>query len=227
MRILVIEDEEKVARFVARGLREESYSVEVAGDGPSGLARALSESFDLVVLDVMLPGLDGFGVLRALRAAGSRVRVLMLTARATLEDRVTGLDAGADDYLAKPFAFEEFLARVRALARREVVAPTPVLRLADLVLDPVERTVTRSGQPLTLTVREFQVLHYLLRNAGRTITRTQLSEQIWEASFDLSTNVIDVTIYHLREKLDRSFTPRLIHTIRGVGYRLSAEDAGP
>jgi len=222
MRILVVEDEPKVARFIERGLREESFSVEIARDGDDGLHRALGSEFDLVVLDVMLPGRDGFSVLRELRAAGRRPRVLMLTARDAVMDRVRGLDDGADDYLTKPFAFAEFVARVRALLRRSDAADTGLLNVADLSLDPRSRKVWRTGNPIVLSAREFAVLEFLLRHAGEVISRTRLAESVWDENFDSFSNVIDVTIYHLREKIDRGHDPTLIKTIRGAGYVLRA-----
>lgn len=222
MRLLIVEDEPKVARFVERGLREEGYAVDVAVNGEAGLDLALVHDHDLVILDVMLPKMDGFEVLEALRAAGRPCKVLMLTARDSVKDRVRGLDGGADDYLVKPFAFAELLARVRALLRRSggTEAEPAVLSLADLVLDVKARKVTRAGRPVALSAREFSVLEHLLRHQGEVISRTRLSEQVWDQHFDSMTNVIDVTLYHLREKVDRGFSIPLIHTVRGVGYVL-------
>lgn len=218
MRILVVEDEPKVARFVERGLREENFNVEVARDGDDGLHRALEMNFDLIVLDVMLPGRDGFSVLRELRAAGRHPRVLMLTARDAVSDRVRGLEGGADDYLTKPFAFVELLARVRALLRRSDHANTGLLTLADLSMDSRSRKVWRAGKAINLSAREFAVLEFMLRHAGEVITRTRLAEAVWDENFDSFSNVIDVTVYHLREKVDRNHDPALIQTVRGVGY---------
>jgi heavy metal response regulator len=220
MRLLIVEDEPKVARFVERGLREEHFAVDVAVDGESGLDLALVHDYDLVVLDVMLPKKDGFEVLEALRAARRPCKVLMLTARDSVKDRVRGLDGGADDYLVKPFAFAELLARVRALLRRAGGTEVTTLSFADLVLDVKARKVTRAGQPVALSAREFAVLEHLLRHQGEVISRTRLSEQVWDQHFDSMTNVIDVTLYHLREKVDRGFPAPLIHTVRGVGYVL-------
>lgn len=222
MRLLIVEDEPKVARFVERGLREEGYAVDVAVNGEAGLDLALVHDHDLVILDVMLPKMDGFEVLEALRAARRPCKVLMLTARDSVKDRVRGLDGGADDYLVKPFAFAELLARVRALLRRSggAEAEPVALSLADLVLDVKTRKVTRAGRPVALSAREFSVLEHLLRHQGEVITRTRLSEQVWDQHFDSMTNVIDVTLYHLREKVDRGFSTPLIHTVRGVGYVL-------
>lgn len=220
MRLLIVEDEPKVARFVERGLREEHYAVDVAANGEAGLDLALVHDYDLVILDVMLPKKDGFEVLEALRAAKRPCKVLMLTARDSVKDRVRGLDGGADDYLVKPFAFAELLARVRALLRRSGGTEVTMLSFADLVLDVKARKVTRAGQPVALSAREFAVLEHLLRHQGEVISRTRLSEQVWDQHFDSMTNVIDVTLYHLREKVDRGFASPLIHTVRGVGYVL-------
>jgi DNA-binding response OmpR family regulator len=220
MRILVVEDQRKLARLLHRGLREESYAVDVAADGEEGAFRAMSDVYDLILLDVMLPRKDGFQVLRELRAAGVSSRVLLLTARDAVADRVRGLDLGADDYLVKPFAFDELLARVRALLRRDAASDPVSLRAGDLVVDLKQRTVTRDGRSLSLTAREFAVLACLLRHADQTVTRTQLAEQVWDENFDPFSNVIEVTVYHVREKVDRGFSPPLIHTVRGVGYIL-------
>lgn len=222
MRLLIIEDEPKVARFIERGLREEHFAVDTAFDGEEGLDLALVHDYDLVILDVMLPKKDGFEVLESLRAAKRPCKVLMLTARDAIKDRVRGLNSGADDYLVKPFAFEELLARVRVLLRRGATTETEplTLRFADLVLDLRGRKVTRAGQPVTLSAREFSMLEYLMRHQGEVISRTRLSEHVWDQHFDSMTNVIDVTLYHLREKVDRGFASPLIHTVRGVGYVL-------
>jgi heavy metal response regulator len=222
MRILVVEDEKKVARFIERGLKEERFAVDVAHDGEAGLELALTNPYDLVVLDVLMPKKDGFQVLAELRAAARPCRVLMLTARDSVDDRVRGLDTGADDYLTKPFAFAEFLARVRALLRRGAVEQTN-LRVADLVLDLKARRVTRAGQPIFLSAKEFAVLEHFVRHAGQVVTRTELAEQVWDLHFDPMTNVIDVTVYHLREKVDRDFKPQLLHTVRGAGYVLKED----
>jgi heavy metal response regulator len=227
MRLLIVEDEPKVARFIERGLREEHYAVDAAFDGDEGLELALLHDYDLVILDVMLPKKDGFDVLDELRAAKRPCKVLMLTARDSVKDRVRGLDGGADDYLVKPFAFEELLARVRVLLRRAGAAeaePT-MLRFEDLVLDLRGRKVTRAGRAVTLSAREFAMLEYLMRHQGEVISRTRLSEHVWDQRFDSMTNVIDVTLYHLREKVDRGFSSSLIHTVRGVGYVLKAPAA--
>ncbi|MBI5802568.1 MAG: response regulator transcription factor [Verrucomicrobia bacterium] len=223
MRILVVEDEKKVARFIERGLKEERFAVDVAHDGEAGLELALLNPYDLVVLDVLMPKKDGFQVLAEIRAARRPCRVLMLTARDSVDDRVRGLDNGADDYLTKPFAFAEFLARVRVLVRRGT-AEQASLRIADLVLDLKARKVTRAGQPIFLSAKEFAVLEHFVRHAGQVVTRTELAEQVWDLHFDPMTNVIDVTVYHLREKVDRDFKPQLIHTVRGAGYVLKEEE---
>jgi len=220
MRILEVEDEEKVGRFLSRGLKEESFSVDIAKDGEEGLFLARTNPYDLIVLDVLLPKKDGFQVLRELRAAGWRGRVLMLTARDSVADRVHGLDLGADDYLVKPFAFAEFLARVRALLRRDALESSRFLQVADVVLNFKTRSVTRAGKEITLTPKEFGVLDHLMRHEGEVVTRTDLAEHVWDENFDSFSNVIDVTVYHLREKIDRDFEPPLIHTLRGVGYIL-------
>ena len=222
MRILVVEDERKVARFIERGLKEERFAVDVAADGEEGLFRAQSNDYDLIVLDVLMPKKDGFQVLRELRAAKCRARILMLTARDSVEDRVQGLEGGADDYLIKPFAFAEFLARVRVLLRRGAEDGPVFLRALDLTLDLKTRKVSRAGKPVTLSAKEFSVLEYLLRHPDEVVTRTQLAEHVWDENFDSFSNVIDVTVYHLREKVDRGFQPALIHTVRGVGYVLKA-----
>ena len=220
MRLLVIEDEVKVARFIERGLREEGFAVETAGDGESGLVKAQNGDFDLIILDVMLPVRDGFSVLRELRAVRAPARVLMLTARDGVQDRVHGLDLGADDYLVKPFAFAELLARVRALLRRGAGEEPALLHVADLQMDARARRVTRGGQLVTLSQKEFGVLEHLLRRAGSVVTRAELAEKVWEDLQGTPSNVIEVTVYHLREKIDRGFFPTLIQTVRGAGYLL-------
>lgn len=223
MRILVVEDDKKVASFVQKGLEEDGYAVDVATDGDTGLAMGLDRVHDAVILDVMLPGKPGFQVVRELRQAGIVTPILMLTARDTVEDKVQGLDAGADDYLTKPFVFAELLARLRALLRRGGDARPSKLQVADLVLDPATHSVTRGGQPITLTQREFALLEYLMRNTGRVCTRTSITEKVWDYSFDSGTNVIDVYVTYLRKKIDADRAPKLIHTVRGVGYTLKAD----
>lgn len=218
MRILVVEDERRLASVLQKGLNEHGYATDVAHDGESALALALTEPYDLLVLDVMLPGLDGITVCRELRNRGRTVPILMLTARDAVDDRVAGLDAGADDYLVKPFAFAELLARIRALFRRESAAKQPVLRLGEreLEIDLLKREVRRRGQPVELTPREFTVLEYLVRHANAVVTRTQLIDHVWGLAFMPGSNVVDVYIRSLRRKLGGG----LIETVRGVGYRL-------
>ena len=224
MRILVVEDDRKVASFIRKGLEEEGHAVEVAGDGAAAIERATDGApWDLVVLDVMLPKGDGFGVLKTLRQEGLRMPVLMLTARDAVSDRVTGLDLGADDYLSKPFAFEEFLARVRALLRRGGGGSAPVLRLADLTLDPATRDVRRGARRVELTAREHTLLEYFLRNAGRVLTRPVLAQHVWGLDFDPESNVVDVYVGYLRRRIEGPGERRLLHTVRGVGYVLKDE----
>ncbi len=220
MRILVVEDEEKVASFIRKGLEEEHYAVDLALDGTEGLHLAETNPYDLIVLDLMLPGLDGFRFVQRLREEGIDTPILILTARDSVESKVRGLDLGADDYLTKPFAFAELLARVRALLRRGKPHTPPVLRVADLTLDPAARRVTRAGKVIELTPKEFALLEYLMRHAGRVLTRTMILEHVWDQNFDSYTNVVDVYINYLRKKIDHGFTPRLIHTVRSVGYVL-------
>jgi len=224
MRILVVEDERKVASFIRQGLEEEGHAVEVAGDGDAALELVFDDPpYDLVVLDVMLPRRDGFKVLKALREQRIQSPVLLLTARDTVHDKVTGLDLGADDYLTKPFAFDEFLARVRALLRRGAATRVPVLKLADLTLDPATREVVRGGRRITLTAREYALLEYFLRNVGRVLTRPMIAEHVWGLDFDTETNIIDVYVGYLRRKLDTEGEAPLLHTVRGAGYVLRAE----
>jgi len=224
MRILVVEDDRKVASFIRKGLEEEGHAVEVAGDGAAAIERATDGApWDLVVLDVMLPKGDGFGVLKTLRQEGLRMPVLMLTARDAVGDKVTGLDLGADDYLSKPFAFEEFLARVRALLRRGGGGPAPVLGLADLTLDPATREVRRASRRIELTAREHTLLEYFLRNAGRVLTRPMLTQHVWGLDFDPESNVVDVYVGYLRRRIEGPGERRLLHTVRGVGYVLKDE----
>jgi len=224
MRILVVEDERKVAAFVRQGLVEEGHVVEVVADGEAALdAVAGGPSYDLVVLDVMLPKRDGLSVLKTLRARRMQAPVLLLTARDGVADKVAGLDAGADDYLAKPFAFEELLARVRALLRRGRGAAEPVLRLEDLSLDPATRLVVRGGRRISLTAREYALLEYFLRNTGRVLTRPMITQHVWGMDFDPESNIVDVYVGYLRRKIDADGEPRLLQTVRGAGYSLSAE----
>jgi heavy metal response regulator len=218
MNILVVEDEKKVASFIQRGLEAEGYSVETVHDGETGLARALRGGIDVVVLDVTLPVRDGFSLLRELRLRKSTAPVLLLTARSTLDDKVLGLDLGADDYLTKPFEFAELLARVRALLRRGTPASPPRLAMADLTLDPSTREVARAGKRIELTAREHALLEFFLRNPGRVLSRAVIAQHVWGVSFDTFTNVIDVYVNYLRRKIDADFEPKLLHTVRGAGY---------
>ncbi|MGY0130759.1 heavy metal response regulator transcription factor [Bordetella bronchiseptica] len=222
MRILVIEDEPKLADYLHKGLSEQSHIVDVARDGVNGRHLALEGDYELVILDVMLPDIDGFAVLAALRAAARNTPVLMLTARGRVEDRVRGLEGGADDYLVKPFAFSELLARVHALQRRGRSQESTLLRLADLELDLASRKAQRGGRRLDLTAKEFSLLALLLRRQGQILSRTTLAEQVWDMNFDSDTNVIDVAIRRLRGKLDDPYDAKLLHTVRGMGYVLES-----
>jgi len=223
MHILLVEDEAKVARFIKEGLTAEGYEVEIAADGKSGEKKALDGDFDLILLDVLLPKKNGFEVLHALRSSGLRTPIMMLTARSATEDVVQGLDHGAEDYLTKPFAFNELLARIRSLLRRERQSPT-VYRLADLHLNTMTRKATRGGTAIELTAREFALLEYLMRHPHKLITRQQLAKEIWGFNFDPGTNIIDVYINHLRKKIDQAFEKKLLHTERGKGYYVSDKD---
>jgi len=223
MRILVIEDEKKVADFVSKGLEEEHYAVDTAYDGEIGLDLAETNDYDLVVLDLMIPKIDGWEVLRRMRANGNKVPVLILTARDSVEEIVKGLDSGSDDYLTKPFAFAEFLARVRALLRREKVEKEPVLRVGDLTLSLVTHRVNRGGREIELTSKEYTLLEYMMRNPNKVLTRVMISEHVWDYHFDSMTNVIDVYVNYLRKKIDKDFEAKLIHTIRGVGYVIKGD----
>lgn len=223
MRLLLVEDEKKVASFIKKGLEEEGYAVDWASDGDKGLYMGLDDVYDLVILDVNLPSKDGLSILKDLRSSGIGTPILLLTVRATIEDRVIGLDTGADDYLPKPFAFQELLARVRALLRRRIETEPPVLKVADLSLDPAKRKVFRGDQPIELTSKEFSLLEYLMRNKERVVTRTMISEHVWDHTFDTFTNVVDVYVNYLRKKIDIGHQSRLIHTVRGVGYVLKEE----
>ncbi len=221
MRILIVEDERKVALFVKKGFQAESYSVDIAADGAEGLRLALSNAYDAIILDVMLPKMNGLEVLRELRANRDTTPVLILSVKADVENRIQGLNLGADDYLPKPFSFSEVLARVRAIMRRASTdTQGTTLSIADLRVDLVARTVERSGQSIILTNKEFEVLEYLLRNKRRVLSRIILTEHIWDMHFDSETNIVDVVINRLRRKLDDPFSPKLIHTVRGVGYVL-------
>jgi two-component system, OmpR family, copper resistance phosphate regulon response regulator CusR len=223
VRILLVEDESRVAGFIARGLREQSYAVDIAPDGEQAVYLASVNSYDLVILDVMLPIKDGHTVCRELRASGLGIPILMLTARDAVDDRVAGLDSGADDYLVKPFDFKELLARLRALLRRSATIRPPVACVADLVLNTGSHRVERAGKTVPLTAREYALLEYLVLNEGRVIGREEIAQHVWDENFDPFSNIIDVYIRRLRGKLDAGFQPRLIHTRRGAGYLLSRE----
>ena len=218
MRILVAEDEPRIAAFIKRGLEEEGFGVDTAIDGRDALARAAAGEVDAVVLDIMMPNLDGITVCRRLRAQGSSVPILMLTARDSLEDKLGGFASGADDYLVKPFSFDELVARLRALLRRGLSMRPQELMVGDLVLDPATRTASRAGTPIELTNREYQLLHFLMSRAGSIQTRTTLLQRIWGFSFDGTTNVLESYIRLLRRKIDAGRAVRLLRTIRGVGY---------
>ena len=222
MRIIIVEDEAKVASFIKRGLEEEHYAVDVAEDGKEAVSLVDSYDYDLAILDIMLPEIDGLSVLSHIRSVGKAMPVILLTAKDLTEDKVKGLDMGADDYITKPFAFEELLARIRVLLRRGKPEESLKLSIADLVLDPVTHKVTRDNKEINLTAKEYGLLEYLLRNQGRVLTRTMISEHVWDIKHDTFTNVIDVYINYLRNKIDKGFSKKLLHTIRGVGYKLEA-----
>ncbi len=222
MRILVIEDEKKIADFIKRGLKEEGYAVDVAYDGEEGQFLAKTNTYDLILLDLMLPKVDGLTVCKNLKKEGVVTPVIMLTAKDTVEDKVTGLDTGADDYMTKPFVFEELLARVRAILRKKGAKEATKLEAEDLTLDLITHRVTRAGKEITLTAKEYALLEYLMRNAGTVVTRTMISEHVWDINFDTFTNVIDVYINYLRNKIDSGHKKKLIHTLRGRGYILTA-----
>jgi DNA-binding response OmpR family regulator len=221
MRILLVEDDRKAARLLSKGLQEEGFIVDVAHSGEDADETADVKSYDAIVLDWLLPGKDGITVCRELRARGVSTPILMLTARDALDDRVKGLNTGADDYLTKPFAFAELLARLHALLRRSDLSRPVVLTVADLTLDPLSHRVTRSGVPISLTPKEYAILEQLMRHAGEVVTRSRLGEGVWEDEHDSLTNLVDVHVSHLRRKIDREGGPALIHTVRGRGYRIA------
>ena len=225
MKILVIEDDAETAAYIANGLKEHGHTVDLAATGRDGLFLAAGEHYDLMVVDRMLPEIDGLSIVKTVRTAGIETPVLFLTALGGVDDRVTGLDAGGDDYLVKPFAFSELLARINALARRPpVTSAETVLRVEDLEMDLLKRTVTRNGQTLDLQPREFRLLEYLMRHAGQVVTRTMLLEYVWDFHFDPHTNVVETHISRIRAKVDKPFDMPLIHTVRGAGYCLRARD---
>ena len=220
MRILVVEDEKKVSAFIQRGLEEEGFSVDVAFDGEDGFKKAESQPYDLILMDVMLPKMDGLATIKSLRDKDIQVPILCLTARDSVGDKVSGLDIGADDYLAKPFAFVELVARCRALIRRGSNARGAEMFFADLRLDPVAHKVWRAGDEITLTSKEYALMEYFMRNPNRVLTRLMIAENVWDYTFDSFTNIIDVYVNYLRNKIDQNYDKKLIHTVRGAGYAL-------
>jgi heavy metal response regulator len=220
MRILVIEDEKKVAEFISNGLAEEGYAVDVAHDGDQGYFLATTNEYDAILLDIMLPKMDGVTLCTKLRSEDNHSPILMLTAKDAIKDKVRGLDAGADDYLTKPFAFEELLARIRSLLRKKSLQQKTRFQIDNLVLDTITHTVSRGESEIALSVKEYALLEYLMRNTGSVVTRTMIAEHVWDINFDTFTNVIDVYISYLRNKIDRGYETKLIHTVRGRGYVL-------
>ncbi len=218
MRILIVEDEKKVAGFIKKGLEEETYAVDVAHDGEEGFHLADMNQYDMIILDVMLPKMDGLEVLTRLRDKKVSTPILLLTAKDAVDDKVTGLNKGADDYLTKPFAFSELLARIRSLLRRGQAETQTELKVGDLVLDMVSHKVSRNGEEIELTGKEYSLLEYFMRNEGKVLTRTMIAEHVWDYNFDTFTNVIDVYVNHLRKKIDKKYPAKLLHTLRGVGY---------
>lgn len=223
MRILVVEDEKKVAGFIQRGLEGEGFTVDVANDGESGVALGTQNSYDLILMDIMLPKMDGLAAIKALREKDVATPVLCLTAKDTVEDIVAGLDSGSDDYLTKPFAFSELLARIRALVRRGTHGRGAEITYADLRLDPVAHKIWRGDAEIDLTAKEYALLEFFMRNPETTLTRTMIAEHVWDYNFDSFTNIIDVYVNYLRKKVDRDFSKKLIHTVRGIGYVLKEE----
>ena len=221
MRVLLIEDDPKAAKLLAKGLREEGFVVDVAATGEDGEDRAVIDEYDAIVLDWLLPGKDGLAVCRALRARDVSTPILMLTARDSVADRVSGLSTGADDYLTKPFAFAEVLARIKALLRRSRVTQPPVLKVGDLTLDPARRRAARGGVPITLTPKEYAILEVLMRSSGELVSRTRLTERVWDEASEVLDNLVDVHVSHLRKKLEHGGGPPLIQTVRGLGYLLA------
>jgi DNA-binding response OmpR family regulator len=226
MRLLLVEDDSRIARFIAKGLREQSYAIDVAGSGEQALYQAAINTYDLVILDVMIPAPDGFAVCRELRKSGHRMPILMLTARDAVEDRIAGLDGGADDYLTKPFEFRELLARLRALIRRTGSLQAAQLVVADLIVDTVGQNVSRRGQAISLTAKEYALVEFLARNAGRVVGRAEIAEHVWDEEFDPFSNLIEVYVNRIRRKVDSGFGKPLLHTRRGAGYVLTANEMG-
>ncbi len=220
MRILIVEDERKIAKLIKRGLKEEGYASDIASDGEEGLFLATTNQYDVIILDIMLPKIDGIVLCQRLRDKKITAPIIMVTAKDDVSDKVKGLDSGADDYITKPFAFEELLARIRALLRKRDAQPATKLQVADLTLDLLTHKVTRQDKEILLTAKEYVLLEYLMRNAGSVVTRTMVSEHVWDINFDTDTNIIDVYINYLRRKIDDGFKKTLIHTIRGRGYTL-------
>lgn len=220
MRVLVVEDQERIASFIGKGLKEQGFVIDVVGDGDEGYALALTEPYDALVLDVMVPGRDGLSILKNLRRKGNSVPVILLTARSELDERLEGLNLGADDYMTKPFYIEELIARLHTVVRRAAGEVSHLLRVGDLGMNLVSRSVTRNDEEIALSVREFSLLEYLMRSPGRVLSRIQICEHVWNYSFDPDTNLVDVYIQRLRKKVDRDHPEKLIETVRGVGYRI-------
>lgn len=220
MRILVVEDEARLAEVLKKGLTEDGFAVDVAGDGEEGFFMAVSESYDLLILDIMLPKKNGLDICRDLRSKGIKTPVLMLTAKSTVDEKVAGLDSGADDYVTKPFSFTELRSRVHALVRRSHQAPSPVLAASDLILDPIRHTVMANGKPVSLTPKEFSILELLMRHAGEVVTRTMIIEHVWDYNFDSMSNVVDVFIGSIRKKIRQGGKKDPIQTLHGVGYKI-------
>jgi heavy metal response regulator len=227
MRILLLEDDKKLAGYLKKGLSEEQYAIDVFHDGVDGVYYAKEFDYDLIILDIMLPGKDGMSVCREIREKGIDTPIIMLTAKNTMDDKVKGLDVGADDYLPKPFSFDELLARIRALLRRaqySIIRKDQTLKVADLELDPVSHNVTRAGRKMTLTGKEYALLEYLMRNKGRVVTEANIIDHVWDMQLETFTNVVSVYIYYLRNKVDRGFKKKLIHTVRALGYIMKDEE---
>jgi len=224
MRVLVVEDQEKISSFIEKGFKEQGFVVDVCGDGDEGYALATTEPYDAIVLDIMLPGRDGLSILKNLRKQGNAVPVILLTARSELDERLEGLNLGADDYLTKPFYIEELIARLLTIVRRAGGEPTHLLKVGDLSMDLVQHSVKRSGEEINLSMREFSLLEYMMRSPGRVLSRTQICEHVWNYSFDPDTNLVDVYIQRIRKKVDKEFPTKLIETVRGVGYRIANPD---